>query len=188
MRDSILSRVAAGHHSAIRELTDQYGGLVFALARRFSFDQSEVDDAVQEIFVALWKSAHRYDPAIGSEETFVAMVARRRLIDRRRRVSRRIHATPTDQDILAACSPAPIETDKSESTELGSAAMAELAKLRPEQQTVLRLAILRGLSHEQIAQATGMPLGTVKTHVRRGLMSLRESVAAAPAIRQDMSD
>ena len=96
MRDSILHRVADGEPAAIRELTDRYGGLVFALARRFSFDQSEVDDAVQEIFVALWKSAARFDPAIGSEDTFVAMVARRRLIDRRRRISRRIQAAPTD--------------------------------------------------------------------------------------------
>jgi len=184
VRDSILHRVADGEPAAIRELTDRYGGLVFALARRFSFDQSEVDDAVQEIFVALWKSAARFDPAIGSEDTFVAMVARRRLIDRRRRISRRIQAAPTDQEILAASAAAPIEADKSENNELGAWAMEQLHKLRPEQQMVIRMSILRGLSHEQIAQATGMPLGTVKTHVRRGIMALRESAAATSTIRQ----
>ena len=62
--------------------------------------------------------------------------------------------------------------------------MEQLHKLRPEQQMVIRMSILRGLSHEQIAQATGMPLGTVKTHVRRGIMALRESAAATSTIRQ----
>lgn len=185
MRECILHRVASADPLAIRELTDRYGGLVFALARRFCFEPAEIEDAVQDIFVAVWQSAARYNESIGSEDTFVAMIARRRLIDRRRRSSRRIQAALTDQEILAASVAAPPESDSSENDEIGATAMAALGKLRPEQQTVLRLAILRGLSHEQIAQTTGMPLGTVKTHVRRGLMALRESIGLDSTIKQE---
>lgn len=182
MVESILHRVADGEPSAVKELTTKYGGLVYSLARRFCFQPAEIEDAVQDIFVALWKAADRYDASLGSEETFVSMVARRRLIDRGRRAQRRLAPTGMDPDVLTNLSKAAATPDQTERDELGSRALECLGKLRPEQQLAVRLAILRGLSHEQIATVTGMPLGTVKTHVRRGLMALRESISPAPAI------
>src|SRR5689334_2870619 len=84
---SLLARVAAGDAAAVRECIAQYGGLVWSIARRFEL--SDAEDAVQEIFLDLWKSAARFDPSIASEATFIAMIARRRLIDRRRTRRRR---------------------------------------------------------------------------------------------------
>ena len=84
---SLLARVGAGDAGAVREVLSRYGGLVWSIAKRF--EPSEAEDAVQEIFLDLWKSAGRYDAALGSEATFIATIARRRLIDRRRTRRRR---------------------------------------------------------------------------------------------------
>jgi len=203
-RPSTLHRIAAGEPSAIKELTDRYGGLVYSLARRFSYESSEVEDAVQEIYVALWQSAARFNPELGAEETFVAMVARRRLIDRRRRATRRLSLT-VDADVAllgegggergtavrgggAAAEDGPDQPrPRTELSEDAQRAMHALKGLREEQQLVVRLAVLQSMSHEQISKATGMPLGTVKTHVRRGLIALRESMSHTEAMRNDDS-
>lgn len=161
----------------MQELLDRYGGLVFSLARRFCMSQGDVDDAVQDIFTAIWQSSARFDPAIGSEETFIAMVARRRLIDRRRRAQRRYQPN-VDADlgqIVADTKSGEVGAKESQNEEAARAAEL-LRTLRPEQQTAIRLSICQGLSHEEISRITGMPLGTVKTHVRRGLIALREAM------------
>lgn len=182
----LLFGVASGSQDAARAMIDRYGGLVHALARRFCHQSAEIDDAVQDIFLAVWRSAPRYDPALGSEETFVAMVARRRLIDRQRRAMRR--PAPVMGMDLGASVGRPSDEDRetpSEPGDIGQRALRLLQTLRPEQQTVLRLSICRGLSHEEIAALLGMPLGTVKTHVRRGLIALRERLAAEGVTRPD---
>lgn len=175
----LLKKVAEGDQQAVRELTRRYGGLVYALARRMCYSQSEVEDAVQEVFIAIWKSAGRFDASIATEETFIGMVTRRRLIDRRRRSIRRSveQATEDFSYVPSARDEGPQQTpDLSEDAQL---AQKMLLTLRPEQQKVLRLSIGEGLSHEQIAELLSMPLGTVKTHVRRGLIALREAMQEA---------
>ena len=86
---SILERVARGDPGAPAACIERFRGLVWSLARRLCANASDAEDAVQEIFIDVWKSASRFDPAIASETTFVAMIARRRLIDRGRRRMRR---------------------------------------------------------------------------------------------------
>lgn len=167
----VLMRVAAGDASAVRECLDRFGGLVWSLSRRLLATASEAEDAVQEIFVEIWKSAHRYDPDIASESAFVAMIARRRLIDRQRKAGR----TPRHEaisDTREASVELP-EASLARDDDAGRAARA-FKELSSEQQRVLSLSIHHGLSHEKIATATGLPLGTVKTHARRGLIRLRE--------------
>lgn len=180
MAEQLLHLVARGDPKAVGELLDRYGGLVYSLARRFCYSPSEVEDAVQEVFVALWQSAVRFDPTLGSEETFVATVTRRRLIDRRRRAQRRA-AHSAEADVSLAASEDPPDADGVDMSEDAQRAGEALSGLRPDQQQCLRLSIYRGLSHEEIAQATGIPLGTVKTHVRRGLIALREALEKNPA-------
>lgn len=172
--DPVLPRVATGDPAAINECYDRFGGLVWSLARRFCPNASDAEDAVQEIFIDVWKSAARYDSEIASETTFVAMIARRRLIDRNRRRQRR-PPMPTLPEQAAAPAEAVGEEEQSEDVRLAAEAFE---KLRPEQKQVLRLAIHHGCSHEQIATTTGMPLGTVKTHARRGLIKIREILRA----------
>jgi RNA polymerase sigma-70 factor, ECF subfamily len=134
----LLHRLCAGERAAVDEALATWGPLVWSIARRHHPDRTEAEDAVQEIFIDLWRTARRFDPAVGSEATFVATVAHRRCIDRHRRTQ----ARPRYEDVEPA----------------------------------LEMSFLKGLSHSQISDVLGMPLGTVKTHARRGLKKLREQL------------
>jgi RNA polymerase sigma-70 factor (ECF subfamily) len=172
----LLPRIAAGDRTAIRDCIARYGGLVWSLARRGS--PTDAEDAVQEIFLDLWKSAARFDPTMGSEITFVATIARRRLVDRRRQRQRAPDTETMEANAQAAAAPA-----SSVPPEMGAeAALAARAldQLRPEQRQVLILTACHGLSHEEVATSTGMPLGTVKAHARRGLIRVREALGELP--------
>lgn len=169
-----LARAASGEKGAVEECVARFGPIVWGLARRMSPTRADAEDAVQEIFLDLWAHGSRHDPARASEEAFVAVIARRRLIDRRRRASRR---PATDSiEALAGRQGDPAEA----SVEGGAETCAEAALavkavggLRPEQREVLRLSVACGLTQEEIAERTGMPLGTVKAHARRGLLRIR---------------
>lgn len=171
-----LERIARGEEAAVQDCIDRFGNLVWSLARRLSSGQSDAEDAVQEIFLDVWRSAPRYDPALASEATFIAMIARRRLIDRRRRQSRRPEevSAPAPSEMYADHREEGIEalalSDEAEK------ARAAFDALSAEQQRVLQLSLQYGLSHQRISEATGLPLGTVKTHARRGLMRIRQAL------------
>ena len=171
MAGAILHRIKQGDKTAVQDCLSKYGGLVWSLARRMSANQDDAEDAVQEIFVDIWKNAERFDEAQSSETTFIAMIARRRLIDRLRYTKRRI-ATDSLEDMVSEPQNRADEQLQT-SVEAKDAARA-LQQLRPEQRRVLQLSIVQGLSHQEISDATGIPLGTVKTHARRGLLKVRE--------------
>lgn len=171
---TILERVAGGEASAVRECLDHFGGLVWSLARRFSPSEADAEDAVQDIFIDVWKSAERYDPSVASEATFIAMIARRRLIDKNRARARAPQQQKLPEDSFG---PSTNDLDTPELTDEARVAAQAMDELSAEQQRVLKLSIMYGLSHEKIAEATSLPLGTVKTHARRGLIKLRETLA-----------
>jgi RNA polymerase sigma factor (sigma-70 family) len=135
---------------------------------------------VQEIFIELWKTAGRFDPAKASEATFITLIARRRLIDRKRRSGSRPVAEPLMADPVGDL-PEPI-TELTRHDE-SARAMRFLGELPVEQQRVMKLALLGGLTHDEIARQTGLPLGTVKTQIRRGLIDVRERMQSATARR-----
>ncbi len=186
MTESLMTRVARGDDAAVAEIIDQYGSLVWAIARRLTRNPSDAEDAVQEIFTDVWRSAHRFDANAGSEKVFITTIARRRLIDRMRRVANRVQMESADNlDELGFHTP---DTAADVSVEAEQAARV-LQKLRPEQRQVIELSVMQGLSHSEIAAVTGMPLGTVKTFMRRGLIEVRElmGVAAPTAVRGQRS-
>jgi RNA polymerase sigma-70 factor (ECF subfamily) len=155
---------------------DQYSGLVWSLARRFSDSVADAEDASQEIFLEIWKSAARYDPTRGSEAVFITTIARRRLIDRLRSRKRRPQTEVFEEENFAdtdSASPVP----GAMSSEI-DAARAALGALPAEQREVLLLGIVEGMTHSEIATHTGRPLGTVKTQMRRGLKKVRELLDA----------
>lgn len=171
MAQAVLQRIASGDKTAAEDCLKQYGGLVWSLARKMFPKSEDAEDAVQEIFIEVWKNAGRFDETQSSETTFIAMIARRRLIDRLRHNSRRL-APESLEDTLTEPSNR-FDEQMQNSVEAREAARA-MKNLRPEQQQVLLLSIIQGLSHQEISDATGMPLGTVKTHARRGLLQVRE--------------
>lgn len=150
-----------------------YGGLVWSLAKRMLPNQNDAEDAVQDIFIDIWKNAERFDEKQSSETTFVAMLARRRLIDRLRKSNRQLNPGSLEDVVFEPAQRS--DLDIHTSIEAKEAAVA-VRDLRPEQQQVLYLSICQGLSHQEIADYTGMPIGTVKTHARRGLIEVRESL------------
>lgn len=167
----ILHRIANGEQQAVQECLDKYGGLIWSIARKMLRNTEEAEDAVQEIFVDIWKNASRFDESRASETTFIAMIARRRLIDKIRYATRRLSPDSLDDVLLEPFTRA--DQQMQTGVEAEEAAKA-LRNLRPEQQQVLRLSIVQGMSHQEISDATGMPLGTVKTHARRGILQVRD--------------
>jgi RNA polymerase sigma-70 factor (ECF subfamily) len=173
VKDNILPSLAAGEPQAAEAFLSQYGDLLWSLARRFSDDPTEIEDCVQEAVIEIWKSAGKFNPDVASETTFVAMIARRRYIDRLRQRKRRPTPEPlADDDMLVG-----------DSGELSLEALTEVERIKPiiaqmrdVQRNVVQLAIFRGYSHGDIARVLNMPLGTVKTHLRRALMSIREQL------------
>ena len=178
MTEAVLHRIANGDKNAVEDCLNKYGGLVWSLARKMLRNSDDAEDAVQEIFIDIWKNAARFDESKASEITFIAMIARRRLIDKIRHTTRRISADSLDDILLEPFT----RSDKAMQTGLEAEQAAEaLRNLRPEQQQVLSLSIVQGMSHQEIADALAMPLGTVKTHARRGILEVREHLGLGGA-------
>lgn len=179
---SLLQKVAAGDSQAVSQFIDAYGALVWSLARRYFGRSAEAEDAVQDSFIAIWKSANRFDPAVAGESTFVAMIARRRMIDRLRKQGRRIDTQPID----GSPEPGSESTDRLANEEQAEIVLNVINELDPPQPEVIKKSIMDGLTHAEIAEATGLPLGTVKTHIRRGLIKVRKALGINPAALSGM--
>ncbi|MHB8903334.1 MAG: RNA polymerase sigma factor [Thermoguttaceae bacterium] len=177
---TILQRVGAGDPSAIDECLARYGALVWSLVRRHVSNHADAEDAAQDAFIAIWQSASRYEMAMGAETTFITTIVRRRLIDRHRKQGRQRDTAPLEERAVAGAENHTREVEVSDEAALVRRRMSEL---RPEERRVLELAVSEGLSQSEIAEATSMPLGTVKTHARRGLNRLRQllDVSTGPA-------
>ncbi len=171
MKPSVLQRIAAGDSTAVRDCIDQFGALIWSLARRLSRTAADAEDATQEIFLDIWRSAARFDASQGSEKVFIATIARRRLIDRLRKTTAE---PPMDPVEVLEFMTWPDSGTASEVSLEAEQAMRALAQLRPEQRQVLELGLLHGLSQSEIAARLSMPLGTVKSFMRRGLIRVRE--------------
>jgi RNA polymerase sigma-70 factor (ECF subfamily) len=150
---------------------DAYGGLVWSLARRFSRSAADAEDATQEIFLEIWKSAARYDATMGSEAVFLTTIARRRLIDRMRARKRRPETEEFDEE-RSVMPPHDAQVTGEVAVEASIAARA-LEQLGEGEREILLMGVVEGMTHSEIAVATGKPLGTVKTQMRRGLMKVR---------------
>jgi len=167
----LLQRIAGGDPEAVQECIGRYGGLVWSLARRFLPNPADAEDAVQDVFIELWRNAATFDPSRSTEPTFIAMVSRRRLIDRKRRSARTPAAAPLADEIAGHPDGVQHQTEINEEAALAANALLEL---QHDQQRVIRLAVYDGMTHDEIAAETKLPLGTVKTHIRRGLLRIRE--------------
>lgn len=171
---ALLDRIAEGDEESMRQLIDRYTGLVWSLVRRKIGNASDAEDLVQDIFAEIWKSAHRYNSDMGSEDTFVAVITRRRVIDAIRKATRRTPQVPFDGVIEFSAAAESSQTIE-ENPDVAKA-MQLITTLSPERRNVVELSVIHGLSHSQIVEATHLPLGTVKAHIRRGLEMIRSEV------------
>ena len=169
--DSILARIAAGEDGSFELLIEKYGKLVWSIGKKFLYRQSDVEDAVQEVFIAIWKSANKFDANKAKEITFVSMIARRRFIDHLRKISKHKNLESIDDDNRGH--QLYKESILNESTDLQLIKNA-IKSLDIDDQELLNLSIYQGYSHSEISKLLNVPLGTVKTRIRRNLIKLKE--------------
>jgi RNA polymerase sigma-70 factor (ECF subfamily) len=174
--DLLLPRVARGEASAVQACIARYSALVWSLAKTLSRDVSALEDVVQEIFIDIWKSAEAFDPSRGSEATFIAIIARRRVIDRQRQIARAPRIESVDEASATGDEPGYAGVDMGDEARR---AHDVLALLKPEQRRLILMSVVDGLTHQEIAATTGIPLGTVKSHIRRGLEQTADVLRAA---------
>ncbi len=171
----LLPRVAAGDELALKECFQRYRRLVYSLSWRMLRDERDVEDAFQDIFVALWKNAAAFDPSRGSEATFVVLVARRRLIDRTRLTRTRSLADLGSG--IAALEGSPSTSEPSLDNYIDAKnAVAALSACSEHQRHVIMLSALHGLTHEEISTELSLPLGTVKSHYARGIERVKRAL------------
>ncbi len=168
-----MERVASGDQAAVGEFISQYGDLVWSLARRYLGNEADAEDAVQDVFIEIWSSAGRYDRSVASEVAFISTITRRRLIDRLRQYRRRPTTESIDDQVgdRQPSVPTPLDDD----AELAQVERV-LGEMEPEHREILSMSLYEGFSHSEIASRLEMPLGTVKTRVRRGLIHVREQL------------
>jgi RNA polymerase sigma-70 factor (ECF subfamily) len=158
-----------GDEHALRIAYDRYGGAVFHLATRLLANRMDAEDVVQATFVAAWQGRGTFDPDRGGLLSWLLGIARRKAIDRIRSMARENRVAET---VRALPDPPPV--DESPDRVLDRLVVAdELAQLPDDQRRTLELAFYDDLTHPQISAVTGLPLGTVKSHIRRGMASLR---------------
>jgi len=170
----LLRRCAAGDRHAFRRLYDTWGGRLNGIALRITRQPSLAADAVHDAFVQIWQQAGRFDPGRGSAEAFLVSVARYRALDIIRRQARETpgYEPPEQEDA------SPDALAQLVSTAEGAALQRCLALLDGERRRIIIMAFVDGLSHSELAERTKMPLGTLKSWIRRSLLSLRECLAA----------
>lgn len=169
----LMRRVAEDRPEAMGELYDRFGSLVYRLAFQAMPTRSEAEDAVQEVFVRLWRTAGRYDPKRAALVTWVMLISRRHLVDKLRRNRARIKAGSLDSGLqgeaIAAASGSRMERD-----ERFVALLKKIDALPDLQKTVVIRAYLGGQTLRQIGEELGTPLGTIKSALSRALVRLRE--------------
>ena len=175
---SILERIAAGDQAAVQDCIDTYGNLIWSIARRYLRNSANAEDAVQEVFIDIWGSAARFDRSIASEVAFVSTIARRRLIDRLRKQTRQPDFDSLDDEEAGDKHQPSVIAPMEDESEVAIVERV-LKKMEPEHRQILSLSLYEGYTHSEIAEQLDMPLGTVKTRIRRGLIYIRDQLQIA---------
>ncbi|HVS16136.1 MAG TPA: sigma-70 family RNA polymerase sigma factor [Thermoanaerobaculia bacterium] len=173
---ALVERIGRQDGEALRELHDRYAGLLIGLARRIVGSREEAEDVVQEALVQAWRQAARYQPSRSSVSTWLAMITRSRAIDRirtRRVVDRTAQAAHDEGFSGHASAEGPSTVIHRERRARLQSVMEELPA---EQRQMLELAYFGGLTQAEIAEETGIPLGTVKTRTLLAMRKLRTAL------------
>ena len=167
----VVSAIRSGDESAMAHLYDKYSSIVYSVALRVLADAGAAEDVLQEVFMQLWRNPGAFDASRGNLAPWLAVIARNRAIDSLRR-----RQPETDiEDVIVS-----VEPDMAGDAERSRAmekVRSALGSMPAPQRSALEMAYFEGLTHTEIAEKTGEPLGTVKTRIRAGLMALRKAFA-----------
>jgi RNA polymerase sigma-70 factor (ECF subfamily) len=178
---ALLERIIARDASAVATLYDRHSRVLFGLIHRILRDRGQAEEILQDVFLAAWSKAESYNAALGCPAAWLVRIARNRSIDRLRANSVRARTLEEVDE--------PPATDNPESSaarsEQGEGVLSALDALPREQRELIEHAYFLGLTHSELATRFGLPLGTVKTRVRAGMLALREQLSSsAGAIEQ----
>jgi RNA polymerase sigma-70 factor (ECF subfamily) len=166
---AMVTGLKAGDQGAMAELYDRYSSVVYAVALRVLGDTGAAEDVLQEIFLQLWRNPSAFDASRGSLGSWLAVVTRNRSID-----SLRKRRPETDiEDVVLSV--APDLAGEAERARVAEKVRGVMGTMTPVQRSALEMAYWEGMSHSEIADKTGEPLGTVKTRIRAGLIVLRKA-------------
>jgi|ERR1700678_1814588 RNA polymerase sigma-70 factor (ECF subfamily) len=169
---ALVTAIRAGDQGAMAALYDRYSSIVYSVALRVLQDTGAAEDVLQDIFMQLWRNPGAFDASRGNMGAWLAVIARHRAIDglrRRRPVNDIEHIVVSVEPDLVG------EADRSRAMDKVHGA---LQSMPAQQRSALEMAYFEGLTHVEIAEKTGEPLGTIKTRIRAGLLSLRRVLAA----------
>lgn len=174
--ESILHQVAQGDERALSRLYDRFAPPLLGLLRQMLGDEHEAEDVLQEGFVYLWNKAATYDAAKSKAFTWTVMIFRHKAIDRLRARGRRtrLDEQAAEEAGLWSGQTGPQADDAAEEQDRAVLVRQALHELPAPQRKLIELAFIKGLTHHDIADTLGLPLGSVKTSIRRGLQRLRE--------------
>jgi RNA polymerase sigma-70 factor (ECF subfamily) len=175
----LMSRVASGDEAAIAELYDRFGALVFKASRQVLNSRAEAEDASQEIFVRLWKTADRFDPRRARLVTWVMLIARRHLIDRLRRKVSRPEVLGLEAETETSMAGDTHAVQPALPVEESNALKARIDELPALQREVIERTYIRGFTLREVSEQLNAPLGTVKSALSRGLTRLRDRLGDA---------
>jgi RNA polymerase sigma-70 factor, ECF subfamily len=177
----LIARIAKGDDAAFVELYNRFAGSLYAMAQRMLEDNKEAEDALQEGFTYIWRKAAAYDPTRSSPFAWAVMITRNKAIDRlraRERIEKLREkfteegAHSSQRDLGSA--------NESALRERATIVRSAVLQLPEEQREALELSFFGGLTHEEISERLGVPLGTIKARIRRGLLRLREGLGEEP--------
>jgi RNA polymerase sigma factor (sigma-70 family) len=176
----LIDRVATGDQTALKQLYEQTSSKLYGLAVRVVSNREWAEDVLQEAYLTIWRVAGDYRAALSPPMAWMGLIVRSRALDfLRRRAAERTHLTQELDDTLAETlqgeTPDPMNT--TQASEQAWALHQCLARLEKRQREVVSLAYLRDLSHGELSAQLKLPLGTVKTWIRRGLEQLRGCMA-----------
>ncbi len=175
--ESLVRAMAAGDATALSCIYEQTVAQVFGIARFMLRSKEDAEEIVCDVYTHAWQTARNYDPARGSVMAWLAIMARNRAVDRLRQRRKQValsDATQHPEDWPADAATGP--EDILARFQAGSAVHRALECLPPERRRLIALAFFQDMSHQEIADSTGIPLGTVKSHVRRALCVLQAAL------------
>lgn len=179
-----IAAIARGDEQALGNLYDATLGRVHGLALRITRNAQAAEEVAEDVYWQVWRQALRFDPARGNAMTWLLTIARSRALDSLRRVDE-ADAHPEPETLIAAeAAQEGDPQDLLEATQRSHALHAALETLDALPRQLLALAFFRGLTHEEIAEQSALPLGTVKSHIRRALTALRGVLAPAFAVTE----
>lgn len=169
----LLQQIGSGQLPALTELYQRHASTLLGLLVRIVPQKPDAEDLLQEVFMQVWRDASKFSPERGQPLVWMALIARSRALDHLRK-SKRLPKPTACTETAPAWEK---ETDALETAEHGGLVRGALAKLPSEQSEPISMAFYDGLTHKEIAQLQGLPLGTIKTRIRQGMLRMRDILA-----------